>query len=168
MKLYIALPAEIEYNDNDYSIYRSDDLAYIGLDRAVAREHLRRNTEELTGTWNPPDVEGVSTSEELRSLVSRSSRLVALSIVGANAVSDLGTQSGEPVVWLVVETSDESSLRGEPIAAFADPRPAAELARTVSGPPQELWGHRGHSMNRVVPIAVHSGLIAAIDAPAAL
>ena len=152
MDIYIAKPAEIEYNDSDYSVYESNTVSYTGCSRDEALEILRTAAAITASNWNHDQVEGATSPQHLEDMLIERSTLDCVTVDGVATFRDLDTWQGERVVWIVARDVNDYDLYGEVLDGFRDAQTAAEHAREHAdlGSMHMAW----FDIPRAVPVPV--------------
>lgn len=141
MQIYIVQPGSLDYNDNNYSVYPSNEISYVGLDPDLARKIADTVAENRSHGWGSEDVEGASSERDVYSLLLECTTVSELEVVGAHTAEDLDEQDGERVVWVVVEeVYDQNGLSGL-VAAYRDPQQAAERVRVETTADTGPWSY---------------------------
>lgn len=155
MEIYVCQPADIDYNDTDYSVYESSHVEYAGTSHEHAKSIVAAKAEVLLANWTFEDIAGATSTEGFHKMILDASQITAVHITGAETIDDLDESDGEKIVWMVVAESHGFSMFETIIAAFKDPKDAAEKVREYC---TEKWhSFNGYTMlPRAIPVRVES------------
>jgi hypothetical protein len=160
--VHIALGPDVEYNDNDYSLYADAEVLGVFAELPDALACRASYVDLLAGQWDPSDL-GLSDGDEMMEALRECSRVRTFDVTESDRQplrDELAPWivDGRPTVWMVQVMDENTHILG----VFVDPRDAAACIaertsaarlRIAADPDASRWDEPPEL--RAIAVAVH-------------